>query len=136
MQADIPLTPIAAWNANGDVSSFDPTCSQPVTFNEFEKPKQVILQNGCKRRKLSPSVTKAELARRLRSAGFKTMHDLRRISLEFVANHVDELVSTRGCNKSPNRTMMKRRVYATPSIFQFTAQYLRACTGSHSHVLS
>jgi len=63
---------------------------------------QAVLSGACKRRKLSSTGTKAALAARLKSAGFKTMEDVRKLSAEYTTNGVDMEASTTVCPKAPN----------------------------------
>jgi len=66
---------------------------------------QTLLQNACKRRKLSSSGTKTVLSNRLISAGFKTLADAQRLSEEYRTSGPDVTASPAGRSKAPNWTM-------------------------------
>lgn len=64
--------------------------------------RQNILKNACKRRRMSTTGSKAELAARLYGAGFKTMDAVQQLATEFNRTGVDPLASVHGRTKTPN----------------------------------
>lgn len=79
--------------------------SPELNINEVSKVTQTILQNACKRRKLSSSGAKKVLAARLVGAGFKTAAMARQLSVEFERDGVDVSASGNLREKAPNWTI-------------------------------
>lgn len=72
--------------------------------DDLTRTTQAVLQNACKRRKLSSSGKKGILATRLIGAGFKSISQVRRLSEEFIASGVDISALSNVRSKAPNWT--------------------------------
>jgi len=88
-----------------------PPLSQPSSalhesrIDDLTKTTQAVLQNACKRRKLSTSGTKSVLSTRLIGAGFKSLSVVKKLSDDFILNGVDVSALSSVRDKAPNWTL-------------------------------
>eukprot|EP00171_Calliarthron_tuberculosum_P004659 IDg4659t1 len=101
--ADNALSTAGYGGSSTPEGTYEP--SPDFDINEVSRVTQTILQNACKRRKLSSSGAKKTLATRLIGAGFKTADVVRQLSGAFERDGVDASASGNLREKAPNWTM-------------------------------
>lgn len=68
---------------------------------------QALFRSACRRKRLSLSGTKQQLAQRLKNIGTSTAIEVRDLAVAFASNGPDETQQTSGKTKAPNWTMNK-----------------------------